>query len=269
MRPVNLLPEESRGRGDATGDPLLSYGIIGALGLLLVMVLFTISQSNKTTTLQDETADLEAQAAKYQVKAAPVQKFNDFGSEVDKRTLIIGGLESSRFPWHTALLNLSQSVPADVTIDTIGAESATAGESGAAAAADPSKAAEEKPSAIITIAGCSTGWASYARFASRLKAMPGVLSVSVKNSGSNDTGGSSSAPAGDSGVSGVDETARHKNCGKNPLTFSVGIEYREIPVDLVGLPKIAAAAGASGATGATPAPSAATGAPAAATTGAN
>lgn len=262
MKPVNLLPEESRGRGVATGDPRLSYGIIGGLGLLLLMVLFTISQSNKATTLTDEAAELRAEAAKYQSQAAPVTQYTDFGNEVDKRKLLIGGLAESRFPWHTALFNLSQAVPLDVTIDSLTGTAATAGDSATAAApAQPGAPAEEKPGATIEITGCSRGWVSYAQFASRLKTMPGVLSVSVKNGGDSDSSGSNSPPQGDSGAGGgPDDGARKKNCGKNPLNFSVGIEYRQIPIDLIGLPKVASAAagGASSATGATGATGAAT-----------
>ncbi len=264
MRPVNLLPEDQRGRGVASGDPMISYGIIGALGLLLLMVVFTIWQSNKAATLNDEASDLRAQATKYQTEAAPVVKYTDFGDEVDKRKLIIGGLAESRFPWHTALFNLSQSVPADVTIDSITGDTAAATTTPgpAAAAAEP---AEEKPGATITMSGCASGWISYAKFAARLKTMPGVLSVSVKNSGGDSNPGGA-PPSGDSGGA-VDDSARHRNCGRRPLNFGVGIEYRTIPIDLIGLPKITVpGAGASGTTGAAPAPTAGTGgAPAAAT----
>lgn len=255
MRPVNLLPEEQRGRGVPTGDPLISYGIVGALGLLLLMVFFTILQSNKAATLADETTDLRAQAAKYQTKAAPVTKYSDFGDEVDKRKLLIGGLAESRFPWHTALFNISQTVPEEVTIDSI-TGNATAAADAAAAPAPGATATSEKPGVVVTLTGCARDWVPYAKFAARLKTMPGVLEVKMQNGGRQDTeeGGAAAGPA-----TGVGDTARHSNCGPRPLTFGVLVKYRQIPIDLIGLPKISSA-GASSATGAAPAPTAGTGA---------
>lgn len=277
MRPVNLGPQDSRARSGPSSDPTVSYGIVAALGVLLVMVLFTIMQSNKATTLMDETAELQAQTAEYQAKATPVQKFNDFAEAVDKRTLLIGGLAESRFPWHTAMYNLAQAMPPDVTLDTATAKTATPAAEGTPAAgteATTTNASGKPEGATIELAGCAAGWLSYARFVSRLKTMPGVLSVSGKNtnnSGNSDTPGQ--APpnngGGDSGGSEEDK-ARKKNCGTYPLTFTVGVSYAQPEIDLVGLPKIAApapAAGASGPTGATPP---ASGTPAAASsTGAN
>ncbi len=255
MRPVNLLPEESRSGGGPTGDPLVSYGIIGALALLLVMVLYTILLSNQATTAQDEADELRARAGKYQVKAEPVQEFNDFGAEVDKRTLLIAGLAGRRFPWHDALFNLSRVVPQDVTIDTIKASTAaTTAESADAAAGDASGNVEEGPGATIELTGCVKDWIAYARYMSRLETMPGVSRVGVKTGG--DDSGEEGGESDSGSPSGTDDDAlRHKNCGAEPLQFTLAVDYKRVPIDVIGLPKAApAGGGASGATG--PAPSA-------------
>jgi hypothetical protein len=247
VRPVNLVPGEFRARGAGDGDPKVAYGVVGGLGLLLVMVLLAIVQSNKATTLQDETAALQAEAQRHQVRAKPVQSFNDFADDVKKRTLLIGGLAASRFPWDKALRNLSESTPGDVTLDSVAAT--TAGETG-----QPTGDA-----ATIQLAGCSSDWIGLSRFIVRLREMPGVSKVVSSNGSVNpEASGDSNA-----GAAGGDD--RKANCGKKPLTFQIAVTFAPRKIDLTGLPKIAAPAAAGGATGATgataaaPAPAAATG----------
>lgn len=255
MRAVNLVPPELRSRTPGEGDPRIAYGVFGGLVVLLVMVLFAVNLSNKATTLNDEAAALQAQANRHQVKAKPVQAFNDFAGVAESRTLLVGGLAASRFPWGKALYNLSESLPEDVTIDSINA--VTASQTAAVANQSTGGAAVASSSqATVEIAGCTSSWIGYSRLTVWLKNMPGVQKVESTQS---------SAPgpvATDTSES--TQTDRSSNCGPAPLKFSTKIFYEPRQVDLVGLPKITAPApaGASGAVGATPA----AGAPAAATT---
>jgi hypothetical protein len=201
------------------------------------MTIGAITESNKATTLRDETAALQAEAQRHAVKAQPVQAFNDFADEVKKRTLLIGGLAESRFPWDTALKNLAESTPPDVTLDNI---QAATGDGTAPAAG------QAAPSASLQLTGCSGSWIGLSRFIVRLREMPGVATVTSSN-------GSVGTSAG-ADASGVDRKA---NCGPAPLTFQIRVAYAQRKVDLVGLPKVGAAgAGATGATGAAPAASA-------------
>ena len=127
MRAVNLIPEELRPRVPGEGDPRVAYGVVGALALLLIMVVVAISYSNKLHTIQDQTAAINAQVAQHTSGAAAITVTPDtIGSEVANRTLLVGGLAASRFPWGGALYNLSRSLPKDVTLDTITATSTPA-----------------------------------------------------------------------------------------------------------------------------------------------
>jgi Tfp pilus assembly protein PilN len=224
------------------------------------MVLIAVSYSNKATTLNDEAAALRDQASRHQTTAKPVQAFNDFAGVAKSRTLLVGGLAASRFPWDTALFNLSETLPSDVTLDTI---NATTADTQAVAANQSSGAAAVASTTVasLNLAGCTSGWIGYSRFTVWLKNMPGV--ASVKSAQSNN-GGAVSDDASDPNAK------RASNCGPSPLKFTVKVYYEPREVDLVGLPKIdSGAAGASGATGAAPGATApTTGAPAAASTGA-
>ncbi|MFY9469564.1 MAG: hypothetical protein WAP37_05565 [Solirubrobacterales bacterium] len=244
MRPVNLVPAEQRA-GGAGGDPKVAYGIVGGLGVLLLMVLLAVSYSNKATTLQDEAAAIEAEAARRAVTVKPVQSFNDFADVVQARTLLVGGLAESRFPWDKALLNLARSMPEDVTLDTIAAATTTT--AGGTATGD---SVQDPSSASLDLTGCASGWYGASRFLVRLKDLPGVKDVTPGASDTESAAEDGSSEGGDAGG------GRKANCGPAPLTFTYKVTYNPQKVDLVGLPKIGGAApagGASEATGAEPA----------------
>ncbi|MGH2907428.1 MAG: hypothetical protein ACRDKI_11775 [Solirubrobacterales bacterium] len=254
MRAVNLIPPELRSRVPGEGDPRVAYGVFGGLVVLLLMVLLAVSASNKATTLNDEAAALRAEAERHQVKAKPVQAFNDFAGVAHSRTLLVGGLAASRFPWGQAMYNLSRSLPGDVTLDTMKALTA---DSTVAAANQSTGAAGVASTQLPTleIAGCTSDWIGYSRLTVWLKAMPGVQDVRTTQS---NTPGPAATGSDDNGK-------RTLNCGPAPLKFTTKIFYAPREVNLIGLPKVdsGAAGGASGATGAAPAPA---GSPAASTT---
>lgn len=243
MRAVNLIPEELRPRVPGDGDPRVAYGVLGALALLLLLVLVSISFSNKLKTIEDQTAAITAETQKHNATVATVATSPDeIAADVKSRTLLVGGLAKTRFPWGDALEDLSKSIPSDTTLNTISVSSDAASSGTTEASGGPK----------VSLAGCTSSWVGYSRFMTWLKTMPGVDSVKSN----------SSAVAAASESEGEDGK-RQENCGPAPLSFSLDVIYAPRTVDLLGLPKPEAAvgAGASGATGATVA-----GVPAASTT---
>ncbi|MGK2879123.1 MAG: PilN domain-containing protein [Solirubrobacterales bacterium] len=249
MKAINLLPPELRSRAPGDGDPRIAFGIVGGLAVVLLFVVASIFFSNKVTTLNDETAALNQQAEKHELAAAPVRNFNDFASAARSRTLLVGGLAATRFPWDRAMYNLSKSVPSDVTLESMKAVSVDA----------PTTDAEVTGTTVPTLelSGCTSGWIGYSRLTVWLKTMPGVQDVVSTQSS---VEGLVSKPTDEN-------TRRTYNCGPAPLKFVSKVFFVQRKSDLVGLPKVAAPAAGGGASGATGA-SSTTGAPAAATTGA-
>jgi hypothetical protein len=247
VRAVNLVPPELRSRVPGEGDPRVAYGVFGGLVVLLIMVLATVSYSNKATTLNDEAAALTAQAARHQVAAKPVQAFNDFAGVAKSRTLLVGGLAASRFPWGKAMYNLSQSLPPDVTLDTM---TATTSDATAVAANQQSGAAGVSSTSVPTLelVGCTSDWIGYSRLTIWLKSMPGVQDVTSAQS-------TNSGPIDQAGDA---NSKRSSNCGPSPLKFTAKVIYQPRQVDLVGLPKIDSGSSAGGASGAVGSPAAAT-----------
>lgn len=248
MRPVNLLPPELRARTAGEGDPKVAYGVLAGLGVLLVMVLLAVYYSNQATTLNDQAAALRAEAQRRQANVKPVESFNDFADVVHKRTLLVGGLAESRFPWDVALKNLANSMPEDVTLDDINATtSATVEGDGSANAA------------TLDLKGCVSSWVGMSRFMVRMRNLPGVKDVVASESdNSSEDSGNDSGEGSDSSGS-TESAGRSKNCGLAPVKFGMKVIYEPQTVDLVGLPSAGGGAGggATGSTGATATPASA------------
>lgn len=244
MRPVNLLPPELRARTAGEGDPKVAYGVLAGLGVLLLMVLAAVYYSNKATTLNDEAAVLRAEAQRRQASVKPVESFNDFADVVHKRTLLVGGLAESRFPWDAALKNLSNSMPEDVTLDDITATTSTTAEG-----------TENANSATLDLKGCTASWVGMSRFMVRMRNLPGVKDVVASDS--NNNSGEESGDNGDSSGS-TESSGRSENCGLLPVKFGMKVIFEPQTVDLVGLPSVGGGGGgATGATGATATPASA------------
>ncbi|MBI2691485.1 MAG: hypothetical protein HYX29_06045 [Solirubrobacterales bacterium] len=229
MRAVNLIPEELRPRVPGDGDPRIAYGVLGALALLLVMVLVAISYSNKLKTIEDQTAAIQAETQTYRAKVSTVATSPDqIGADVKSRTLLVGGLAKTRFPWGDALYDLSRAIPSDTTLNQISVKSSVASTDGAASGGS-----------TMALSGCTSSWVGYSRFMTWLKTMPGVEKV--------ESSSSAVAMATDGGA----DAKRTKNCGPAPLAFALDVTYLPRKIDLLGLPKPDSSAG--GATGTAPA----------------
>lgn len=258
MRAVNLLPPELRPRVPGEGDPRVAWGVLGGLAVLLLVVIISIGFSNKAKTLQDEATAMNSEAQRIQAATAIVPTSPDtVTQEVKNRTLLVGGLSAVRFPWNTAMRDLSKSLPPDATIDTMVAASATAAD-----ASDTTlPAGSMQPT--MTLTGCTSGWVGYSRLLTWLKQMPGVSDVRSTSSALTQA---VAPPEPEPGQKADPATTRSKNCGPAPLAFALTVSYRPKSADLLGLPRPEAPAGGGGATGATATPPAA-GVPAAAGTG--
>ncbi len=256
MRAVNLIPEELRPRVPGEGDPRVAYGVVGGLAVLLVMVLVAISYSNKLKTVEDQTAAVRAETQALQSSSVSLAVPPDeVGKEVRNRTLLVGGLAQMRFPWGTALYDLTRSMPEDVTLDSMIATSPSGGDAGEATPAPGAATNTTGSAATLSLVGCTSGWVGYSRFMTWLRTMPGVAGVTSNSAQVTPPSAADSENA---------DAARKLNCGPAPLQFTLEVKYAPRAVDLVGLPKPEGGDGASGATGA--GASAPTGVPTSATT---
>lgn len=254
MRPVNLLPPELRPRTPGQGDQRIAWGILGVLAVILLVVIASISMSNRAKTLQDEATAMRAEAERKQAAVALIPvRGDDLSETVRQRTLLVGGLSNMRFPWNVALRDLSKTMPKDVTFNTITATSATAADTGGNVA--PAGGVPQlQPQ--MTIAGCTSGWVGYARFLTWLRQMPGVSNVRSVSSALGAVVSESPDAEESEETDTIDDVERRENCQPQPLDFTLNVSYRPKTADLTGLPRPEATPTA-GATGATTTPAAA------------
>ncbi len=251
MRPVNLLPPELRPRIPGEGDPRVAWAVLGVLGAILLVVIVSISLSNRAKTINDEATALRAEAERKQAAVSVIPtRSDDLSETIRQRTLLVGGLASVRFPWNVAMRDLSKTLPDDVTIDSMLAISATASDAAAPVAGQP-----QQMQPMMTLSGCTSGWVGYARFLTWLRQMPGVERVRSVSSALGTIVTETEGGEGEGSSDQVDDNERKNNCGPEPLTFSLNVSYRPKTADLKGLPKPEAQP--AGATGATTTPAAA------------
>ncbi len=182
MRAVNLIPTESRGRsrGPSTGMQIPVFVLLGFLTAAVVLVTVYVFTGNSISSRTAKLSSLKTQVAQEQAAASRLGEFSKFSSLAQTRIGTVKSIASARFDWHTALVSLSQVVPADTTLQSIvgtvvpGA-SAGGGGAGSALRADIAAPAFE-------LSGCTANQDDVARLMSRLRLINGVTRVSFSDS---------------------------------------------------------------------------------------
>jgi Tfp pilus assembly protein PilN len=180
MRAVNLIPSDSlRGGGGAGNGPV---ALLGALGLLLVLVTVYVMTNNTVADRQAERDALTVQAAQAQAQAEQVRPYREFAALARARVDTVRQLGSARFDWHAAFSDLARAIPDNVWL-TAATGTVTAGvtvEGGGSSAASSLRSSIPNPA--IELTGCTVGHEAVVRLVSRLRVMRGVQRVSLADS---------------------------------------------------------------------------------------
>jgi Tfp pilus assembly protein PilN len=126
MRPVDLTPEEERGRrGGGGGDRApsragnLSFVLVGALALLVICVAALALTSKSISDKEADVAQLEQDLASAEAKATALQPFATFRSIQESRASTVASLAQSRFDWERVMRELSLVLPDDVWLTNL------------------------------------------------------------------------------------------------------------------------------------------------------
>ena len=187
MRPVNLIPAESRrGSQAAMRTGALPYLILAALGVALAMVTVLTLTSNGIKDREAEVAALEVQEAEAIARADALGPYAEFASLSQARDLTVTSLAQSRFDWERVLRELALVIPDDVWLTSAtgtvspntGLESSAVVE-GRAAVAGPA----------LEMVGCGTSMDAVAGFVAALRDIDGVTRVGISSSERNERDG--------------------------------------------------------------------------------
>jgi len=230
MKAVNLIPSEER-RGGSPGigrSGGAAYIVLGALGVLAVLVLVYGMARHQISDRKGKLASIAAQTQRAQEAASTLTPYTSFVALREQRMQAVEAVVDSRFDWAHAFHELGRVLPKATSISsidgTVGGSAATpltasapAATSGTTATSAPATSATP-PGSIptMTLGGCASTQAEVALTLQRLRLMDGVSAVSLQSSTE-----SSSTGAGGASSSG--------NCGAQSPTFTVQITFEPLP----------------------------------------
>jgi Tfp pilus assembly protein PilN len=215
MRAVNLVPAESRGRnrGPSTGMQVPVFVLLGFLAAAVVLVTVYVFAGNSISSRTAKLSSLKTQVAQEQAAASRLGEFSKFSSLAQTRIGTVRSIASARFDWHTALVNLSQVVPADTTLQSIVGTVVPGASAGGGGAGSALRSDVVAPA--FELAGCTANQDDVARLMSRLRLINGVTRVSFSDSQITGTAAPSS-----SGSS--------QGCAANAPTFDLTVFFTPI-----------------------------------------
>lgn len=176
MRPVNLIPPESR-RGQRA--PLraggLSYGLIAILVIALAGVTALVLTENSISEKEGELAALESQRQAAQAEASALAPYAEFAALREARLDTISSLAESRFDWERVLRELALVLPGDIWLMRV------------TGTATPSEALEGSDDQLrggvagpaLSLVGCGASQEAVAGFAAALEDIDGVTRVGI------------------------------------------------------------------------------------------
>lgn len=233
MKAVNLIPSEER-RGGSVGigrSGGAAYIVLGALGVLAVLVLVYGMARHQVSDREGKLASIAAQTQRAQEAANTLTPYTSFVALREQRMQAVEAVVDSRFDWAHAFHELGRVLPRHTSISsidgTVGAAAATAGAPAATPAATATPAASATsatpPGSVptMTLSGCASTQTEVALTLQRLRLMDGVSAVSLQGS----------AKGSSSGAGGASSSG---NCKAQSPTFTVQITFEPLPTPAAG-----------------------------------
>jgi Tfp pilus assembly protein PilN len=203
MRPVNLIPPESRrGRRAPRRSGPLPYIAIGALVAVLVGVTALVLTGNQISESKADVTRLEAEDSVAEARVDKLAAFTQFRTMREQRVATVTSLADSRFDWQRVMRELALIVPGNAWLIELSASaSADAKIEGGGGGLRQSI-----PGPALELTGCAAGQEAVAGFVTDLKDIDGVTRVAVSSS---ELGAQESAAGAGNASSGTDCRTRN------------------------------------------------------------
>jgi Tfp pilus assembly protein PilN len=190
MRPVNLIPPESRSEGRPLRSGPLVYVVIGILVVALAGVAALVLTENQISDRKDEVARLRQEDATVSARVQRLAAYTQFQALREQEVSTVTTLANSRFDWERVMRELSLVLPDDVWLTSLSASASAEGSTSGGGGASL-RAAVGGPA--LELSGCTVGHDGVAGFITALEDIDGVTRVGVESS---DLSGSSSEAGG-------------------------------------------------------------------------
>ena len=234
MRPVNLIPPESR-RGQRA--PLragsLSYGIVAVLAIALAGVTALVMTGNTVAERESELAAAEARQTVLAAEAEALAPYAEFASLREQRQTTIQQLAQSRFDWERVLRELALVLPDDVWLVRVGGSASP----DAVIEGSDDALRSGAPGPALSLIGCGASQEAVAGFAAALEDIDGVTRVGVAES---------ELPTGDVTGAGQGDDCRTRDF---IARFEITAAFDAVPAPEAAAPAIPAPGTAPPATG--------------------
>lgn len=179
MRAINLVPADQREGGLSGGrSGGMVYGLLGALGVLLIAVAVLVSASKNEKESVQQLAGIEQVTQQYATAAAQYGAIEKAATEAKARIAAVEGLADARFDWAGAMRDLSRVIPKTTQVQALSAS--VRATSGSQTTSSMLRGGLDTPA--ITLQGCSVSQDSVADLLGRLQAMRRVTQVSLESS---------------------------------------------------------------------------------------
>jgi len=194
MRPVNLIPPESRTDGRPLRSGPLVYIVIGLLVAALGGVTALVLTENQISDRKDEVAQLRREDAVVSARAQRLAAYTQFQTLREQEVSTVTALADSRFDWERVMRELSLVLPSDVWLTSFDASAASESSTGSSGSSLRSSIAGP----ALELSGCTVGHDGVAGFITALEDIDGVTRVGVESSDLSEAG--SEGGGGESGA---------------------------------------------------------------------
>lgn len=204
MRAMNLIPLEQRrgGAGAPTRTGSGVYALLGALGVLVILVGAWVLAGNTVSSRESELVSMTQEAQQAQAEAEALKPYREFDELRRARVSTVAQLAASRFDWDTTFGQLAKVVPGNVWLTSLtgtiapGVNFESAGSGGG----DTGSLRQSLPVPALEIVGCTESQSEVPRMMARLRLIDGVTRVSLASSSKVEAtaGGSGGSPTGGS-----------------------------------------------------------------------
>jgi hypothetical protein len=189
MNAVNLIPGDSRTRGEGLNVSPPTLALMGGLVVALIAAVLYVSAANTVATRKSQLAQITAGVAGWTAAANSYASFVHLAEQRTQQLADVRQLAASRFPWSDLLGQIGGVMPRAAALSSLTATS-TPSTSGTSEATVPS----------VQLAGCAATQSVVAQTMVQLRSVKGVSAVTLSSStDSSNTGSSSSAGQGSGG----------------------------------------------------------------------
>jgi hypothetical protein len=189
MNAVNLIPGDTRTRGEGLSVSPPTLALMGGLVLALIAAVLYVTTANTVSTRKSELAQVSAGVAGWTAAATSYDSFVHLAQQRTLQLADVRQLATSRFPWSNLLGQIGGVMPRAAALQSLQATS-TPSTSGA-------------PVPTVQLSGCAASQSLVAQTMVQLRTVTGVTAVTLSSSSESSTSsgasGSSSASQGSGG----------------------------------------------------------------------